>query len=74
MPCQFTVCRFSPQAWCRSAEDIRAVEPARLGGFCDVVGAGALVDGGAKGMLPGQCLLARGGRLFCIESFFLDPK
>ena len=35
---------------------MRAVEPARLGGLGDVVGAGALVDGGAKGMLPGRSL------------------
>ena len=56
MSCQFTACRVSPQAWCRSPEDVRSAEPARLGGLGDVVGAGALVDGGAKGMLPGRSL------------------
>ena len=35
---------------------MRAVAPARLGGLADVVGAGALIDGGAKGMLPGRSL------------------
>ena len=35
---------------------MRAVEPARLGGLGDVVGAGVLIDGGAKGMLPGRSL------------------
>lgn len=58
MLCQFTACRVSPQAWRRSAEDMRAVEPARLGRLGDVVGAGALIDGGAKGVLPGRSLSA----------------
>lgn len=64
MPWQFTACRVSPQAWCWSAEAVRAVAPARLGGLGDVVGAGALVDGGAKGMLPGRSL----GACRCAEA------
>lgn len=56
MLCQFTACRVSPQAWCWSAEAVRAVAPARLGGLGDFGGAGALVDGGAKGMLPARSL------------------
>ena len=56
MPWKFTACRFSPQAWRRFPEGVRAVAPARLGGLGDVVGAGALIDGGAKGMLPGRSL------------------
>ena len=58
MPWQFTAYRFRPQAWRRPPEGVHAVEPARLGEFGDVVGAGALVDGGAKGMLAGRSLSA----------------
>ena len=56
MSCQFTARRFSPQAWCWSAEAVRAAEPARLGGLGDVVGAIALVDGGRRGCCPGRSL------------------